>query len=238
MLELINIRGVLLLILLFLFSYACSSADDFGEERKKMVETQIAGRGIDSEKLLKVMREVPRHLFVPKALGSMAYSDRPLPIGEGQTISQPYVVAIMTYLLDLKGNEKTLEIGTGSGYQAAVLSKMCREVYTIEIEEKLAQSAAERLEKLGYKNVTAKYGDGYAGWEEHAPFDAIMITAAAETIPQPLIDQLKEGGKIILPLGAVTNFQTLTLGVKKNGKLELKEFDIVRFVPMTGKIQQ
>jgi protein-L-isoaspartate(D-aspartate) O-methyltransferase len=167
---------------------------------------------------------------------SYAYEDSPLPIGENQTISQPYIVALMTELLGLKGGEKVLEIGTGSGYQAAVLAEIAKEVYTIEIIKYLADSADERLHRLGYKNVTVKYGDGYQGWEEHAPFDGIIVTAAPDHIPQPLVDQLKIGGRMVIPVG--DTFQELKLIVKKDKNITEKNIVPVRFVPMTGEAQQ
>jgi len=184
------------------------------------------------------MGRVPRHLFVDSSLRSEAYADHPLPIGEGQTISQPYIVALMTQILQVKPGEKILEIGTGSGYQAAVLAELTAQVYTVEIQESLAKQAAQRLKQLGYDKVRVKYGDGYLGWEEAAPFDAIIVTAAASHIPPPLIKQLKEGGRLLIPLGSTTYFQTLTLLTKKEGKTQVQHLMGVVFVPMTGEVQK
>jgi protein-L-isoaspartate(D-aspartate) O-methyltransferase len=171
-------------------------------------------------------------------LKSQAYADHPLPIGEGQTISQPYIVALMTQILQIKPGERVLEIGTGSGYQAAVLAELTDQVYTIEFRESLAKQAAQRLKELGYDKVQVKYGDGYFGWEEAAPFDAIIVTAAANHIPPPLIKQLKEGGRLVLPLGSTTYFQTLTLLTRKNGKTEIQHLLGVAFVPLIGESQK
>ena len=179
-----------------------SAADTFQQQRQAMVQRDIQGRGIRDRQLLAAMQKIPRHLLVGERYRKDAYSDHPLPIGEGQTISQPYVVALMTEALKLKPGDRVLEIGTGSGYQAAVLAEMVKEVKSIEIRKGLAQTAAARLKELRYANVTVKYADGYFGWEEHAPFDAIIITAAVNHIPPPLIKQLKEGGRLILPLGS------------------------------------
>ena len=174
--------------------------------RKRMVERDLKGRDIHDPKVLEVMGRVPRHLFVDKSLQGQAYEDHPLAIGEGQTISQPYIVALMTQILKIKPAEKVLEVGTGSGYQAAVLAEFTDSVYTVEIRENLAQMAAQRLKQLGYEKVHVKYGDGYFGWEEYAPFDAIMVTCAANHIPAPLIKQLKDGGRLVIPLGSTTYF--------------------------------
>jgi protein-L-isoaspartate(D-aspartate) O-methyltransferase len=200
--------------------------------RERMVETQIKARGVKEPRVLAAMLKVERHLFVPKDLQQTAYSDQPLPIGEGQTISQPYIVALMTELLELKGNEKVLEVGTGSGYQAAILAELAREVYTIEIVEKLANSSEKLLLQLGYKNIQVKAGDGYLGWPEAGPFDAIIVTCAPDHIPKPLIDQLKEGGRMVIPVGEYT--QELKKIVKRAGKLETTNAIPVIFVPMTG----
>ncbi len=205
----------------------------FQARREQMVTTQIQARGINDSRVLKAMLKVERHRFVPAYLQDRAYGDHPLPIGEGQTISQPYIVALMTELLQLKGDEKVLEIGTGSGYQAAVLSETAREVYSIEIIETLARSAKERLEGLGYKNIKVRAGDGYQGWPEVAPFDAIVVTAAPDHIPGPLIKQLKEGGRMILPVGTYPN-QELKKIIKKSGQLQISDIIPVLFVPMTG----
>jgi protein-L-isoaspartate(D-aspartate) O-methyltransferase len=199
--------------------------------RQKMVRTQIMERGIDNPAVLGAMKKVPRHLFVTKEYKDEAYNDNPLPIGYNQTISQPYIVAYMTDVLKPGSKMKVLEVGTGSGYQAAVLAEIVEKVYTIEIVPELAMESAERLKKLGYNNVICKYGDGYQGWKEYAPFDLIIVTAAAETIPQPLIDQLAENGRLVIPVGKPNAVQELQLVVKKKGKTETKGLTFVRFVP-------
>ncbi|NWG04135.1 MAG: protein-L-isoaspartate(D-aspartate) O-methyltransferase [Syntrophaceae bacterium] len=206
--------------------------EDFKTMREKMVDTQIKARGVKDPRVLSVMSKVERHLFVPDEYLSSAYSDQPLPIGEGQTISQPYIVALMTELLELKGDEKVLEIGTGSGYQAAILAELTKEVYSIEIIETLASSAEKRLRQLGYQNINVRAGDGYLGWPEVAPFDAIIVTAAPDHIPKPLIEQLKEGGRMVVPVG--TYMQELKKIVKRSGKIETTDVIPVVFVPMTG----
>jgi protein-L-isoaspartate(D-aspartate) O-methyltransferase len=185
--------------------------------------------------VLDVMRNVPRHEFVPLGYRDRAYEDSPLPIGEGQTISQPYIVALMTSLLELTGQEKVLEIGTGSGYQAAVLSKLAREVFTIEILRPLGEDAERSLKTAGCKNVQSRIGDGYKGWPEEAPFDAIIVTAAPERIPQPLLDQLRVGGRMVVPVGRY--FQNLLLLTKTANGIEKKNVLPVRFVPMTGEVR-
>lgn len=201
-------------------------------EATKMVNDQIISRGIKDHRVINVMKNTPRHLFIPALLINEAYDDRPLPIGQGQTISQPYIVAIMTELLELKGHEKVLEIGTGSGYQAAVLSQLVDTCYTIELLKSLAENAGNRLKQLGYNNVVVKCDNGYKGWIEHAPFDCIIITAAPEEIPDKLIDQLKINGRMVVPVG--TYYQHLML-IKKNAKGITKESIIgVRFVPMVN----
>jgi protein-L-isoaspartate(D-aspartate) O-methyltransferase len=216
------------------------AAGSAGEEarwtarRWAMVDEQIARRGIEERTVLEAMRRVPRHLFVPPAYEAQAYSDRPLPIGKGQTISQPYTVALMTQLLDLHRGDKVLEIGTGSGYHAAVLSQVAGEVYTIEIVESLGVAARERLRDLGYRNVHVRIGDGYRGWPEAAPFDAIVLTAAPSEIPQPLLDQLKVGGRMVLPEGRGV-VQDLLLVTKTAESVERQRVAAVRFVPMTGE---
>jgi protein-L-isoaspartate(D-aspartate) O-methyltransferase len=181
-----------------------SPKGDYKTMREGMVEAQIKARGVKEPRVLAAMLKVERHLFVPKDLRPTAYSDQPLPIGESQTISQPYIVALMTELLDLKGEEKVLEVGTGSGYQAAILAELAKEVYTIEIIDKLATSAEKLLLDLGYRNIKVKAGDGYLGWPEAAPFDAIIVTCAPDHIPKPLMDQLKEGGRMVIPVGEFT----------------------------------
>ena len=188
--------------------------------------------------VLEVMGAVPRHLFVDASYRDRAYEDHPLPIGEGQTISQPYVVALMTEALRLRPTDRVLEIGTGSGYQAAVLARIVKEVYTIEIRKPLAVKAEKTLADLGFRNVRVKFADGYFGWEEYAPFDAIIITAAANHIPPPLIKQLKEGGRLIVPLGSTVYFQTLTLATKRKGELEVEQLSPVAFVPMVGEMRK
>ena len=229
--------SVFFLVLLFLFP--SQNEEYFTQLRKQMVERQLKRRDITDPKVLDVMGKVKRHLFVSENLMREAYVDHPLPIGEGQTISQPYIVALMTQLLNIKPGEKVLEIGTGSGYQAAVLAELTDSVFTIEIKEKLAVSAEKRLKNLGYHNIKAKYGDGYYGWEEYAPFDAIIITAAANHIPPLLVKQLKEGGIFLLPLGSTRYWQTLTMGTKISGELKnIMHFTDVIFVPMTGEIQK
>lgn len=228
-------------LLISLFSLFLASPI-FGREdsrliaaRQRMVEKDLKGRDIKDPKVLEIMGTIPRHLFVDPSLRSQAYADHPLPIGEGQTISQPYIVAFMTQALQIKPGEKVLEIGTGSGYQAAVLSALTDQVYTIEIRKTLAKQASERLKKLGYDKVQVKYGDGYFGWEEAAPFEAIIVTCAANHIPPPLLKQLKEGGRLVIPLGSTTYFQTLTLITKKKGKPEVQHLLGVSFVPMIGE---
>ncbi len=196
-----------------------------------MVETQIRNRGVTNPEVLDAMKKVPRHLFIPKEYEDEAYNDYPLPIGYGQTISQPFIVAYMTEAVRPAGKKKALEIGTGSGYQAAVLAEIVDKVYTIEIVPELAKESAERLKDMGYDNIICKHGDGYQGWAEYAPFDIIVVTAAPETIPQPLIDQLSEGGRLIIPVGAAGAIQELVLVIKRNGKTETRRLTFVRFVP-------
>ncbi|OHB25350.1 MAG: protein-L-isoaspartate O-methyltransferase [Desulfuromonadaceae bacterium GWB2_53_15] len=209
------------------------------EQRQAMVQHDIKGRGIKDKQVLAAMQKIPRHLLVEQRYRQNAYADHPLPIGEGQTISQPYVVALMTEALKLRPSDRVLEIGTGSGYQAAILAEIVKEVWTIEIRQGLARQAADRLKELGYAKVKVKYADGYFGWEEQAPFDAIIITASANHIPPPLIRQLKEGGRMILPLGSTVFYQTLTLVTKrKGGELDVQQLDPVAFVPMTGEAQK
>ena len=212
-----------------------SDEEIFAHRREQMVISQIESRGIKNPLVLQAMKKVPRHMFVADDLKDVAYTDGPLPIGHDQTISQPYIVALMTELLNLKGGEKILEIGTGSGYQAAVLAEICSQVYSIEIVEPLALKADETLKKLGYKNVEVKVGDGYQGWEEHAPFDGIILTAAPDHIPQPLYDQLKMGARMVLPVGngnqELMVITKLPEGMKKETVLP------VRFVKMTGEAE-
>lgn len=199
---------------------------------RAMIERQLRGRGIRDQGVLRVMSAVPREKFVPKELRNSAYDDRPLPIGYGQTISQPYIVAFMTEQLQPRKSQRVLEIGTGSGYQAAVLSDLVAEVYTIEIVRPLAQRADAVLRELGYKNVQVRAGDGYKGWPEHAPFDAIIVTAAPDHVPGPLIEQLKEGGRMVIPVGP-SGAQKLYLLEKQGGQVKQTAVIPVRFVPLT-----
>jgi protein-L-isoaspartate(D-aspartate) O-methyltransferase len=210
---------------------AFPQADKYSLERKNMVETQILDRGISDYNTLRAMRKVPRHLFVPKEYEMNAYGDYPLSIGYGQTISQPYIVAYMTDAVRPSNKKKVLEIGTGSGYQAAVMSEIVDTVYTIEIVPELAAEAKERFMALGYKNIISKTGDGYNGWPEHAPFDIIIVTAAAQLVPKPLIDQLADKGRLIIPVGEQNSIQDLILITKNSGKIEKKRLIPVRFVP-------
>jgi protein-L-isoaspartate(D-aspartate) O-methyltransferase len=202
--------------------------------RDKLVKYDIEGRGISDPQVVAAMRSVMRHCFVPRKIISSAYADTALPIGEGQTISQPYVVALMTSSLRLNKSQRVLEIGTGSGYQAAVLAEIVREVYTIEIKEKLHRKSKKLLKALGYHNVFTRRGDGYFGWKDAAPFDAIMITAAVNHIPPPLLKQLKDGGRLILPLGNPFSHQNLTLVTRKGNDYSTRQITGVLFVPMTG----
>jgi protein-L-isoaspartate(D-aspartate) O-methyltransferase len=202
-----------------------------------MVQSQLADRDIRDARVLAAMAKVPRHEFVPESLRDQAYEDRPLPIGHAQTISQPYIVAFMTERLTPAPTERVLEIGTGSGYQAAVLAELVSEVYSIEILEPLHQQARATLERLGYRNVHLKCGDGYRGWNEHAPFDAIIVTCAPDHVPKPLTDQLKEGGRMIVPVGESNN-QELVLLEKHEGNLRRTAVLPVRFVPMTGEAEE
>ena len=214
---------------------AGAQEDPLATKRRQMVDV-VRGRGVSDSRVLDAMGVVPRHLFVPEKVRPQAYEDFPLPIGSQQTISQPYIVALMTSLLDLKGGEKVLEIGTGSGYQAAVLSKVAGEVYTIEILGPLSESARKAIEGLGYDNIHFRVGDGYAGWPEAAPFDGIVVTAAPEKVPQPLLDQLKVGGKLVIPVGSF--FQDLLVYTRTATGIERKNVAPVRFVPMTGEAQK
>jgi protein-L-isoaspartate(D-aspartate) O-methyltransferase len=207
------------------------SGDKYLAAREKMVREQIISRGVSDQLTLKAMRKVPRHLFVPAEYESRAYDDNPLPIGYGQTISQPFIVAYMTEVVKPASHKKALEIGTGSGYQAAILGEIVKDVYSIEIVPELARESAALLESMGYKNINCKYGDGYQGWEEHAPFDIIIVTAAAQEIPQPLIDQLAENGRLVIPVGPPSSVQELILLEKNNGITEEKRLTLVRFVP-------
>ena len=203
--------------------------------RKSMVEQQIKRRGITNRDVLRAMESVPRHFFVPRDIKFRAYDDNPLPIGCGQTISQPYIVAYMTELLRLDRESVILEIGTGSGYQAAILSVLVKKVYSIEIIEELERSARERLQKRGYHNVEVKHGDGYYGWQDYAPFDAIIVTASSGHVPPPLVDQLKNDGRMIIPVGGALMAQTLVLVLKDaQGRITTRNMMPVIFVPLTG----
>ena len=212
--------------------------EEFAQQREQMVETQLKSRDIRNERVLEAMKKVPRHLFMPASVRQYAYVDSPIPIGQSQTISQPYIVALMTQTVDPKPGDRSLEVGTGSGYQAAVLGELVQEVYTIEIIPDLAERAEKALAELGYDNVEVRQGDGYQGWPEKAPFDIILITAAPEEIPQPLIDQLAEGGRLVVPVGPQGEVQTLTLVTKEKGEVKRAYITDVRFVPMTGEVQQ
>lgn len=227
-------RLVIIISVFLLFSITPSDQDKYQRDRQQMVTAQLEARGITDKPTLNAIRSVERHRLVPEAQVQYAYEDRPLPIGFGQTISQPYMVGYMTEVIRPTAGMKVLEIGTGSGYQAAVLAEIVDEVYTIEIVEELAKTAKSRLEEMGYTNIHVKEGDGYYGWEEHAPFDAIIVTAASEFIPPPLIEQLKEGGKMVIPVGAPFTTQQLMLVEKqKDGKRKTRNLLPVRFVPFT-----
>jgi len=225
---------VLALFAVLAVDASAQESAEFQRLQAKMVENQIQDRGIADDRVLQAMREVPRHRFVPEALQSEAYSDRPLPIGEGQTISQPYIVALMTEALDLNAESRVLEIGTGSGYQAAVLAEITPTVYSVEIKLPLYQKASRTLQKLGYDQVNTRHADGYYGWEAAAPFDGIMITAAVDHIPPPLLDQLRDGGRLILPLGNPFSYQNLVLVTRKGDDHTVRQITGVLFVPMTG----
>ncbi len=228
-------RGIVSRVLLFLPALLWA-ADPYQGQREKMVSEQIEARGVRNPAVLQAVRDVPRHLFVPPGMVSRAYEDHPLPIGNGQTISQPYIVALMTELLQLKPHHQVLEIGTGSGYQAAVLARLAQKVYTIEIVRELGEQAARRLEKLGYKNVEVRIGNGYAGWPEHAPFDRIILTAAPPSVPQSLIDQVRAGGKLVAPVGGQWMGQDLVVLEKSaSGRISTRKVAPVAFVPMVNK---
>lgn len=231
---------VFMLSSLFVLSCSLQGGNEgvYQRARQKMVKNDIQRKGIDGPKLLDALLKVKRHLFVPEDYRHLAYEDRPLPIGEGQTISQPYIVALMTYHLHTQPEDKVLEIGTGSGYQAAILAELTREVYSIEIIEKLTTMAHELLMQMGYTNVWVKCGDGFFGWEEHAPYDAIIVTCAALKVPELLVEQLAEGGRMILPLGDDPFYQALMVLTKRAGRIERKRVAGVVFVPMTGEIER
>jgi len=225
----------MLTVALFLISLTIPgiNQENYRTLRENMVKYQIEARNVHHKATLEAMRTVPRHQFVPREMQSFAYEDRPLSIGNGQTISQPYIVAFMTAVIDPGPDSKVLEIGTGSGYQAAVLSEIVREVYTIEIIPELGEKAKETFKSLNYSNIRTRIGDGYHGWPEEAPFDAIIVTAAPDEIPEPLIEQLKEGGKLVIPVGPRYSVQSLQLITRKNGKTQIKNLFPVRFVPFT-----
>lgn len=210
------------------------SRSAFEEARMQMVANQIARRGVEDPGVLEAMRSVPRHAFVTEEYQDQAYADHPLPIGYGQTISQPYIVALMTEALSIEPGMRVLEVGTGSGYQAAVLAEMEAEVYTVEIVPELAERAAKALEAEGYTDVQVRNADGYFGWDEHAPYEAIIVTAAPNHLPQPLIEQLEEGGRLVIPIGPIGAVQTLWLFEKVDGETQATNLGAVRFVPLTG----
>jgi len=232
-------RTVLFVLLAMVFTPACPSpAQEEGNlnaDKLYMIERHLEGRDIANEAVLRAMREVPRERFIPPALQAQAYADFPLPIGHGQTISQPYVVAFMTQMLEVRPEDKVLEIGTGCGYQAAVLARLAKQVYTIEIVKPLADKARKLLAELGYTNIFIKAGDGFEGWPEHAPFDKIIVTCAVRELPPALVAQLHEGGRMIAPIGGADSAQQLVIATKEKGKLRQRQVLPVRFVPMTGK---
>ncbi len=231
---------ILIVILVFYLTISAQEYNEsqeviFTQRRQNMVTNQLQSRDITDSKVLQAMLTVPRHQFVDQRIVNSAYNDFPLSIGEGQTISQPYIVALMTQLLELKGDEKVLEIGTGSGYQAAVLAEIVEEVYTIEIYESLSKKSEKLLTDLGYQNIKFKIGDGYHGWEEHAPYDAIIVTCAPDHVPPSLLQQIKDdGGRIVIPVGGIWMVQTLMEIEKIKGKIKSKGIIGVRFVPMIG----
>jgi len=213
-----------------------AAQDPYAERREHMVRSQIELRGVGDPRVLDALRRVPRHELVPESQRAFAYEDRPLPIGHGQTISQPYIVAEMTATAELSGDERVLEVGTGSGYQAAVLGELAREVYSVEIVEPLAERARQDLARLGYENVKVRHGDGYRGWPEEAPFDVILVTAAPDHVPQPLVEQLAVGGRMIIPVGR--GIQELRLITRDERGVHEQRLLGVRFVPMTGEADQ
>jgi len=231
---------ILIVILVFYLTISAQEYNEsqeaiFTQRRQSMVINQLQSRDITDSKVLQAMLTVPRHQFVDQRIVNSAYNDFPLSIGEGQTISQPYIVALMTQLLELKGGERVLEIGTGSGYQAAVLAEIVEEVYTIEIYESLSKKSEKLLTDLGYQNIKFKVGDGYHGWEEHAPYDAIIVTCAPDHVPPSLLQQIKDdGGRIVIPVGGIWMVQTLMKIEKIEGKIKSKGIIGVRFVPMIG----
>lgn len=228
--------GIFILSFILLFFYPSAEQDKYQQKRQQMVNEQIAPHGITDPLTLSAMRTVERHKMVPASMEKYAYENRPLPIGKGQTISQPFMVAFMTQAIQPKPGMKVLEIGTGSGYQAAVLAEIVDQVYTIETVDELAERAKNKLGEMGYTNIHFKVGDGYFGWEEHAPFDAVVVTAAPESIPPKLVEQLKTGGKMVIPVGASSSSQVLRLVEKqKNGQVKIDNLIPVRFVPFTRR---
>lgn len=211
--------------------------DPFATARARMVQRHLAERGIKNERVLEAFRTVPRHLFIPPESRRLAYEDDSIPIGKGQTITPTYDVAFMTEVLDPKPTDRVFEVGTGSGYQASILSRLVKDVYSVEIHKELGERAAKVIKSLGYDNIHTKVGDGYAGWPEHAPFDAIIVTCAPEKVPPPLFEQLKEGGKLVIPIGNRYN-QAVYLMEKRNGELVGKKLKPTLFVPMTGRAQK
>ncbi len=213
---------------------AAGPEDRYSRLREAMVREGIAGMDIRDESILEAMRNVPRHEFVPPEYLDQAYDNHPLPIGHGQTISQPYIVALMTQAAQVQAGDRVLEVGTGSGYQAAVAATLAEHVYSVEIIGALADSAGERLQRLGYDNVSVQHADGYFGWQDHAPFDAILVTAAPDHIPQPLVQQLKSGGRMVIPVGPVGGYQTLWLVTRDDaGEVHTEDLGGVSFVPLT-----
>ena len=239
-------RFALLFLIPWVLSFCASrpienpltAEDDLVSQREQMVQRQLQARDIRNPRVLEAMQQVPRHLFMPAEVRPYAYGDNPVPIGEKQTISQPYIVALMTQTVDPQPHQRALEIGTGSGYQAAVLAELISEVFTIEIIPLLGERARGTLEELGYHNVEVRVGDGYQGWPEEAPFDIILVTAAADQVPEPLIEQLAEGGTLVMPVGPVGGIQALTTLTRIEGDVIRTHLTDVRFVPMTGKIQR
>jgi len=231
------LKNLTVILILVVFQPVCVKCErSFFELRSQMVERQIKARGVKNKRVLDAMLKVERHKFVPEKYQESSYEDCPLPIGHGQTISQPYIVALMTELIEPSQEDKVLEIGTGSGYQAAVLAELCKEVYTIEIIPELGLKAEKILRELGYKNIKVKIGDGFFGWKEYSPFNGIIVTCATKKIPEPLIEQLSENGRMVIPVGDY--FQELVLVRKTNGKIKKKKIIPVKFVPMRGEIEK
>jgi protein-L-isoaspartate(D-aspartate) O-methyltransferase len=248
--RLITLAGVLCCLVPFAFAQApdqdakatakaetSDDADPYAQRRNRMVDLHLAERGIKNKRVLDAFRTVPRHKFLPPGTRRQAYDDESIPIGEGQTITPPYDVAFMTEILDPKPTDVVYEVGTGSGYQSAILSRLVKEVYSVEIHKPLSERATKVHKEVGYKNIHARVGDGYEGWPEAAPFDAIIVTCAPQKIPQPLVDQLKDGGRMVIPLGDRFT-QSVWLVTKKDGKLTKRELKPTLFVPMTGRAQR